>query len=106
LIYNFGRADQLDADQLRRLAASILRVVPDETAPPAATIAAGDGDVRIRDSWPYGGFHVLEQLWKELDLAAVLKGCAKARDTKQPFERRGGERERVLRWSRAFRWAP
>jgi hypothetical protein len=87
VIYNFGRADQLDADQLRRLAASILRVVPDETAPPAATIAAGGGDVRIRDSWPYGGVHVLEQLWKELDIAAVLKGCAKARDTKQPFER-------------------
>jgi len=87
VIYNFGRADQLDADQLRRLAASILRVVPDETAPSAATIAAGGGDVRIRDSWPYGGVHVLEQLWKELDIAAVLKGCAKARDTKQPFER-------------------
>jgi hypothetical protein len=87
VIYNFGRAEQLDADQLRRLAASILRVVPDETAPSADTIAAGGGDVRIRDSWPYGGIHVLEQLWKELDIATVLKGCAKARDTTQPFER-------------------
>jgi hypothetical protein len=87
VIYNFGRAEQLDVDQLRRLAASILRVVPDETAASADTIATGGGDVRIRDSWPYGGVHVLEQLWKELDIAAVLKGCAKARDTKQPFER-------------------
>jgi len=87
VIYNFGRADELDADQLRRLAASILRVVPDEMTPSADTIAAGGGDVRIRDSWPYGGVHVLEQLWKELDIAAVLKSCAKARATKQPFER-------------------
>ncbi len=87
VLYNFGRADQLDADQLRRLAASILRVVPDESAPSADMTAAGGGDVRIRDSWPYGGIHVLEQLWKELDIAAVLKGCAKARETKQPFER-------------------
>jgi transposase len=34
-----------------------------------------------------GAVHVLEHLWKELDIAAVLKGCAKARATKQPFER-------------------
>ena len=87
VLYNFGRADQLDADLLRRLAASILRVVPDETVSSAAAIAAGDGDLRIRDSWPYGGVYVLEQLWKELDIAAVLKGCAKDAGTEQPFER-------------------
>lgn len=87
VLYNFGRADQLDADHLRRLAASILRVVPDETVSSAAAIAAGDGDLRIRDSWPYGGVYVLEQLWKELDIAAVLKGCAKDAGTEQPFER-------------------
>jgi hypothetical protein len=87
VLYNFGRADQLDADHLRRLAASILRVVPDETVPSAAAIAAGDGDLRIRDSWPYGGVYVLEQLWKELDIAAVLTGCAKDAGTEQPFER-------------------
>jgi len=87
VLYNFGRADELDVDQLRRLAASILRVVPDETVPSAAAIAAGDADIRIRDSWPYGGGYLLEQLWKELDIAAVLKGCAKDAGTKQPFER-------------------
>jgi hypothetical protein len=85
VIYNFGRADELDPDQLRRLAASILRVVPDEIA--ANTIATNGGDVRIRDSWPYGGVHVLEQLWKELDIAAILARCIKTRGTKQPFER-------------------
>lgn len=87
VLYNFGRADELDADLLRRLAASILRVVPDETVPSAAAIAAGDGDLRIRDSWPYGAVYVLEQLWKELDIATVLKVCAKDAGTKQPFER-------------------
>jgi transposase len=87
VIYNFGRADELDVDQLRRLAASILRVVPDQDAPSTATGAAGGGDVRIRDSWPYGGVHVLEQLWKELDIAAVLARCIKTRGTRQPFER-------------------
>jgi len=87
IIHNFGRADQLDEDQLRRLAASILRVVSADAAPTGAAVAAGAGDVRIRDSWLYGGVHVLEQLWKELDIAAVLTRCTKKRGTKQPFER-------------------
>lgn len=87
VIYNFGRADELDADQLRRLAASILRVVPEATAASAEATGAAGGDVHIRDSWPYGGVHVLEQLWKELDIAAVLGRCIKTRGTKQPFER-------------------
>jgi hypothetical protein len=51
----------LDADQLRRLAASILRVVSGDDAPGGGVgvDAAGAGDVRIRDSWPYGGIYVL-----------------------------------------------
>ena len=32
VIYNFGRADQLDPDQLKRLAHSILRFFPGEEA--------------------------------------------------------------------------
>ena len=82
VIHNFGRADELDEDQLRRLAASILRVVSDD-----APVGSAAGDVQFRDSWPYGGVHVLEHLWKELDIAAVLKRSAKTRGTKQPFER-------------------
>ena len=52
VVYNFGRADQLDAVQLRRLAASILRVVSTDGASVGAA-ASGD-DLRIRDSWAYG----------------------------------------------------
>jgi len=88
VIYSFGRADQVDADQLRRLAASILRVVSGDEAPAGVGIdVAGAGDVRIRDSWPYGGIYVLEQLWKELELDAVVTRCARRDGTKQPFER-------------------
>jgi transposase len=89
VIYNFGRADRLDADQLRRLAASILRVVSGDEAPSegAAPAAADAGDVRIRDSWPYGGVYVLDQLWKEIGIDAVLTACAKKSGTEQPFER-------------------
>lgn len=66
VIYNFGRADQLDGDQLKRLASSILRMLPGEEA------LAAEPDVRIIDAWPYGGVYVLGQLWHELEIDKVL----------------------------------
>ena len=69
IIYNFGRADQVDGEKLRRLAKSILRVFGGEEA---AAGAAG-GDVRMRFSWPYGGVYVVGALWKELGIDTVLR---------------------------------
>jgi transposase len=66
VIYNFGRADDLDGDKLKRLAKSILRIVSGEEA------LAAEEDVRVIDSWPYGGVFVLEQLWRELEINVVL----------------------------------
>jgi hypothetical protein len=74
VIYNFGRADQLEADTLKRLAKSILRLFPGEDA-----IAAEPG-IRVLDAWPYGGVFVLERLWRELEIDQVL-------GRKSPFER-------------------
>jgi len=87
VVYNFGRADQLDADQLRRLAASILRVVSSDTVSSSGAPTGGADDLRIRDSWSYGGVHVLGELWKEVGIGAVLTARAKRAGTKQPFER-------------------
>jgi hypothetical protein len=64
VVYNFGRADQVDGDKLRRLAKSILRVFGGEE--PATTDMPGD--VRIRDTRTYGGVYALEALWKELGM--------------------------------------
>jgi hypothetical protein len=81
VIYNFGRADQLDVESLKRLAASILRVVSDEPS-------AGASDLELRDAWPYGGVHVVEQLWRELGIDKILaKQMKTAGVVKQPFER-------------------
>jgi transposase len=82
IIYNFGRSDQLDVEKLRRLAKSILRVCSDDAA-----LLGEPGEISIRDSWPYGGVWVLEQLWKELDLPAVLTSHARTKRTAGPFER-------------------
>jgi transposase len=66
VVYNFGRADQLDRAKLQRLAKSILRLFDGEAA------LAAEPDVRVIDSWPYGGVFVLEHLWRELELDKVL----------------------------------
>jgi transposase len=83
VVYNFGRADQVDGDRLRRLAKSILRVMSDELS----VEGAEDSDICVRDSWPYGGVYVLEQLWKELGIDKVLLGCAPSRKTAPVYER-------------------
>lgn len=66
VVYNFGRADELDRDKLKRLAKSILRLFDGEEA------LAAEPDIRVLDSRPYGGVFVLEQLWRELEIDQVL----------------------------------
>jgi len=68
VVYNFGRADELDRDEQRRLASSILRVVGDSTVAGNAA-----GAVTIRDAWPYGTVWVVEQIWKQLDVESILR---------------------------------
>ncbi len=65
VVYNFGRADQVDGEMLRRLAGSILRAVGDGVAPAE--------DVKVLDTWPFGGIWVLEQLWNELGIPRLLR---------------------------------
>lgn len=66
VVFNFGRADQLDGEKLKRLASSILRLFPGEEA------LAAEPDVKVLDSWPFGGVYVLGQLWRELEIDKVL----------------------------------
>ena len=50
VVYNFGRADEVDADDLRRLASSILRVVGDGSVPggaPRPSIKGAVADHRL-----------------------------------------------------------
>ncbi len=86
VIYNFGRADGLDLEKLRRLAASILRVCGEEQARVESAASVPD-DVKVRDTWPFGGVYVLEQLWRELGIDAVLARCADAKHKRVPVER-------------------
>lgn len=82
VVYNFGRADQVDGEKLRRLAKSILRVFGGES--PA--VDGEPSEVRLRDTWPYGGVYVLEALWKELGIGEVLRSHATTKHA-EVFER-------------------
>jgi len=66
VVYNFGRADGVDRDKLKRLAASILRLFSGVEALEA------EPDVKVVDSWPYGAVYVLQHLWRELEVDKVL----------------------------------
>ena len=76
VVYNFGRADQLDRSTLQRLARSILRVVQEQEG---QLVSENGTVIQLRDAWPFGGLWVLEQLWKELGIDAILKQQAGAK---------------------------
>lgn len=90
VVYNFGRADALDRESLRRLAASILRVCGDDDGSPVLRSLEGmeaTTNIVLRGAWSFGGVHVLEAIWHELGVDRILAEEAKRAGTKQPFER-------------------
>jgi hypothetical protein len=75
IIHNFGRADQVDREALRRLVASISRHLD-----PADAVAAGSGlEVEIVDSRRYGGAFVLDALFARLGIGKALRQAAAQR---------------------------
>ena len=68
VLYSFGREDALDRDAVRRLVASLSRLLD-----PADTLAATAGsDLVFLESRPLGGVHVLDALWRRLSIDAVI----------------------------------
>jgi len=75
IIHNFGRAESVDREALRRLVASISRVLD-----PAEAVAAGSGlDVEIVDSRRCGGAYVLDALFERLGISKALRQAAAGR---------------------------
>jgi hypothetical protein len=75
VIHNFGRADKVDREALRRLVASISRFLE-----PGEAVAATEGtEVEIVDARRFGGAYVLDQLWHRLGIAQALQAAAGGR---------------------------
>lgn len=74
VVHNFGRADEVDRDGLRRLIKSINRVL-------AAGDAVADGsaalpEIEIERVFELGVVLAARQLWEDLGIGAAIRRCA------------------------------
>jgi hypothetical protein len=68
VLFTFGREDELDREAVRRLVASLSRLLePGEVL--AATAAA---DLEFTSSVPFGGTYVLDHLWQRLNITTIM----------------------------------
>jgi hypothetical protein len=95
IIHNFGRADQLDRDELVRLCRSIARVcglivtdpLQDGCDPDAGNRGLLPGDLKIRKTLALGCPMVAEGLWERLGLKKTLSDIVKAKRLRIDYER-------------------
>ncbi len=72
LIYSLGREDALDRDAIKRLVASLARLL-DPAGALAATAASGLVFVESRPL----GVHVLDALWRRLGIDTIIRGAGR-----------------------------
>jgi hypothetical protein len=80
ILHSFGRTDQLDVEQIRRLVDQLGRYLDPAGAPNASGI-------EVSRSWSFGGTHLLDALWRELALDQFFSRALEARSFAQPVER-------------------
>ena len=75
ILHNFGREDEVDKDQVRRLVSALSRLLD-----PAEALAASEpGELSVTASRPLGGTHALDRLWRRLGLDQVTARALAAR---------------------------
>jgi Transposase DDE domain len=75
VIHNFGRADLVDREALRRLVASISRFLE----PEQVVAAAAAGEVEVLEARRMGGSWVLGRLWERLEIGQAICRVASGR---------------------------
>jgi transposase len=83
IVHNFGRADQLDRQQLVRLCRSIARVCELEVTDPRHTVSHPSQEDKNAENWPetlqlvqtleLGTLVVIEALWERLGIGRILR---------------------------------
>ena len=93
IIHNFGRADQLDRQQLVRLCQSIARVCGLTVIDPLDDTTEQTGqyglpaDLKIRKTVSFGCSMVIETLWERLGLRRTLTEICQTEDRRIAYER-------------------
>src|SRR6516165_2970528 len=83
ILHNFGREDEIDKDQVRRLVAALSRLLD-----PAEALAASEpGELSVTASRPVGGTHALDWLWRHLGLDKAVRGTLAGRRLPADTER-------------------
>ena len=73
VLYNFGRLEDLDMEQLKRLVKSISRFLkPEDGLNAQVALELDKPDIKWRTCKSYGGIYLLAQLWKRFNFANIL----------------------------------
>jgi transposase len=97
IIHNFGRADQLDRQQLVRLCRSIARVCQLEVTDPLQALSSPPEERKDAEDWPetlklvqsleLGTLVVIEALWERLGIGRILREVVQKSGCQTPYER-------------------
>ncbi len=87
VLYNFGRADQLDVAALRRLVRSISRFLEPEEAEEIQARLGEECPFQFLGSRLLGGPWLLERLWEQLAIGRTLQELLRKRRYATPIER-------------------
>jgi hypothetical protein len=93
LIHSFGRADELDRDQLVRLCRSIARVCnvevidPLDSQMPLFSAVGLPLSLKLHRTYAYGIPLLAETLWERLGIGEVLRTICKKDNVRAPYER-------------------
>jgi len=95
IIHSFGRADELDRNQLVRLCNSIARVcglkvidpINDTEDTQPKELLDFSNDLKLIRTLSLGCVLVIEALWQRLGIGKELRDICKAKKTKAPYER-------------------
>jgi hypothetical protein len=87
VLYNWGRADQLDMDALRRLVRSICRFLEPGEARKLQEEAGLESPFEFLGSRELGAPWLLDQVWKRLGLDRTLRALLARRGYTTPVER-------------------
>jgi len=80
ILHSFGRTDQLDLEQIRRLVDQLGRYLGSAAPAPASGL-------EVTRTWTFGGTHLLDSLWRELRLDQFFSHALEERSFARPVER-------------------
>jgi len=87
VLYNFGRAEKLDLDAIRRLIKSLAKLLAPEEAVAVVRQLDEKFGFEFLGSRQFGGSFFLDGLWKQLRIDTTLKKLLTGRDYQIPVER-------------------